>query len=306
MKKKPNLTVTLRLISCFLLLFLTGPLFAGDLLLEFLDGTLEIKESSEWMEAAIGDSIPENATVRLGDSSYAELSPENGPGHGRITITLSQPGTYHLAELLDTSSRLADLGIGSRLTMQLQSRLATRPEKGTTIMGVRGEVQDADIRIGDEGKELLQAGIDLMYESRYEEALSVFEEAIDLVNEEQEGLVSFYTANTYALMDRPMRALQVLERASPKPRSPVYNEHILLQGKLLIESFAYLKALDWLDTYHVRSADPTTLQMVYLLKALAYSGLRNEDSMKQALRAVLEMDPRSETARLAEDLLKSR
>ena len=111
--------------SAVILLFLITaiPLIAEDLLVEYVDGILEIKEGSGWIELYIGDTIPEDSLIRLSDNGFAELSTRT------VTVTLNQAGTYETRSLLRSGKKVASWNIGGVVNSKL-SKLVSPAQQG--------------------------------------------------------------------------------------------------------------------------------------------------------------------------------
>ena len=141
-----------RAIAAILLILISAiPLVAEDLLVEYVEGTLELREgSSTWVELFIGDMIPENSLIRLSDNGFVELSTQN------ITVTVSDPGTYDTRSLLRSGQKIASWDIGSVVNSKL-SKLVTPGQQGeTAIMGVRGAAADqGELTWVEEGGEFM-------------------------------------------------------------------------------------------------------------------------------------------------------
>ncbi|MEA1911323.1 MAG: hypothetical protein U9N32_06550, partial [Spirochaetota bacterium] len=60
----------------------------ADTVVEFIEGSFEIKEGSVWIELLPGDSIPGGSVLRVGENSIVELS------GGKAKFTLTNPGIY--------------------------------------------------------------------------------------------------------------------------------------------------------------------------------------------------------------------
>lgn len=87
-------------------LMLAGPvLSAEEIVVGFVDGAVELKETDSWVEIDIGDELPAESVLRLERGALVEFSTDRG------TITISAPGTYVLADLLkDRGERKKLLG----------------------------------------------------------------------------------------------------------------------------------------------------------------------------------------------------
>ncbi len=96
-----KLFIRTNLLVIFLVSATLLPLYAEDLMVEYLEGILEVGQGSNWIEVDIGDTIPQNSYLRLSDNGLAELSA------GAITITLNQDGTFSIKNLLTSGREVA-------------------------------------------------------------------------------------------------------------------------------------------------------------------------------------------------------
>jgi len=117
----------------FLLLIAILPLTAEELMVEYLEGILEIGQGSNWIEVDIGDTIPQNSYLRLSDNGLAELSA------GAVTITLNQDGTFSAENLLTSGREVAAWDIASLVNSKLGKLISPEQQQGDAVMGVRGD-----------------------------------------------------------------------------------------------------------------------------------------------------------------------
>ena len=224
--------------SIFTLLFLAAvfvpALFGMDVSIDYIDGYLEIMEDGEWYDLYIGEVITDADTIRLDENSVAELSL---PG---TTLTLTQPGTYVIADLPEASGERRSSGFGSVLGNKLKS-IVTEPEQGqTAVMGVRGSKSENELEwMSGDTAELLETGKDHLMEGKYAEAVGVFEEAYDFADMSEETEVLFYLGYTNAMMGQIRLAVEALKFVEPDPEAEFFADLIILKGQLLHENFAY-------------------------------------------------------------------
>lgn len=93
------------LLALALLLFWVGVAAAQDVLVEYVEETVELRGSMGWSELYIGDMVPGDATVRLRDGGLLELR------GGGSTYLISRAGTYGLSSIIDTGERNRETGI---------------------------------------------------------------------------------------------------------------------------------------------------------------------------------------------------
>ena len=119
------------LIAIFLALT-ASLLFAQDIVVADADGVLEVRNGARWSELFIGDFVAQDAEIRLGEDSYAELASSD------TTVKISRSGEYRVNELIELTSRTQTAGVGSFLMNQV-NRLSrqNRPDEQTSAGGAR-------------------------------------------------------------------------------------------------------------------------------------------------------------------------
>jgi tetratricopeptide (TPR) repeat protein len=294
MMKRASALVVLILIAAI-------PLLAEDLLVEYIEGTLEIKEGATWAELYIGDMIPENSLIRLSGNGFAELSTR------AVTITLSDDGTYNTQSLLRSGQKIASWDIGSVVNSKL-SKLITPGEQGqTAVMGVRGAAADEDqLTWVEEGGEYLEKGKQLLVDGLFDEAIPVFKEGADwaLTKEERHEHL-FYAAYAHSLKGDSAVALIMLEDMQLGSDTPVFTDYVLLKGKLLIENLAFVDALELFSEYLKHPDMGETTQVVYFLSAVCHEGLDNKGQAQKYLQDAYKIDNNSEYGRAAKRMMGS-
>ena len=119
---------------------------------------------------------------------------------------------------------------------------------------------------------------------------------------EDESRCLFYIGTCYTLQGDTLTALEHVERIAPDAGEDFYGDLVVLYGKLLVESFSYREALGWLERHGEESSEGDVLQMVELLKGLAYRGLKDGENARIHLMKAYTLDPDSNAGRMAETL----
>ncbi|HUJ75706.1 MAG TPA: hypothetical protein VL359_12635, partial [bacterium] len=70
-----------------LVLLVAGSAAAQNVSVSYLEGDARVGGGAAWRELSIGDRLPAEAVLRVGESSYVELATAG------VAILLSQPGT---------------------------------------------------------------------------------------------------------------------------------------------------------------------------------------------------------------------
>lgn len=296
--------VILILMVCGILIF---PLAAEDLTVDYVDGYLDLLDNGDWLELYPGDVISSNDTIRLDIDSFADFSGRNK------NLSLTQEGVYKVSKLLSGQVETSNLGLGSvvsgKLSIMLNnSQVATQ----STVGGVRAAeaegtpqldwMESESIELIEEGKTFLEAG-DL------DEAAALFEEAWDLsMDEQEEGQALYYLGFACASSGKTGQALNYLTMVNPDPYMENYHNHFLLTGNLLLNTFAYDKAVEWLDNYSAADAAykaPETEQMIYLLSGMSAKLAGNSNKARTMLNMAISIDSESDTAATAAEILSS-
>jgi tetratricopeptide (TPR) repeat protein len=282
---------------------IASPVCAQELLVEYIDGILEVRDGEQWYELFIGESVSRGDLIRLADHSYAELS---APG---ITLKLSEPGTYDTESMVGQAQRQSAAGVGDFLSTRLKSFGVDRRAHGTgTVGGVRGSeaVNEAEtVWVGGQSvEELIAEGIERLAEEDYQDAYWVFDEAYDYADEVDEHRAGFYLGYSAALTGETEEALDLLAEPGPDPDSVYFTDHVIVLSQVYVETFAYQKALNLLHMYESRVVpDQETQQLLLLLKGTSLQGLNREVEAQRTLARAVELDPNSEAAAAARSML---
>ncbi|HEB09843.1 MAG TPA: hypothetical protein ENI06_01360 [Spirochaetales bacterium] len=294
-----KLFIRTSLLVIFLVSATLLPLYAEDLMVEYLEGILEVGQGSNWIEVDIGDTIPQNSYLRLSDNGLAELSA------GAITITLNQDGTFSIKNLLTSGREVAAWNISSLVNSKLARLISPDQQQGTAVMGVRGAAAgDEELTWVEEGEEYLEQGKELIRTGDYKEAREVLQEGADYsFSDEEKEEYNFYIASAYALEGKSAPALLMLTNMKTESSTPYYSDYVLLKGKLLIEGLAYKKALLLFDQYLKKPDRSETTQLIYFLSALCNQRLENRRDAISNLEAAYEINNSSEYGRAARRMM---
>ena len=291
-----------RTVTIILVILITAiPLVAEDLLVEYVEGTLEVKEGSNWYELYIGDTVPENSVIRLSDSGFAELSTQN------VTVTLSDDGTYNTQSLFRSGQKIASWNIGGVVNSKLSKLLGPGQQGETAVMGVRGAAADqGELTWVEEGEEFMAKGKKLLAEGLFDEAIVAFKEGADwALTEDERSEYLFYAAYAHSLKGDNALALIMLEDMALSSSSAIFTDYVLLKGKLLIENLAFADALDLFSEYLKHPDMGETTQVVYFLSAVCQQGLDNKSQAEKFLQDAIKINASSEYGRAAERMMGS-
>jgi tetratricopeptide (TPR) repeat protein len=291
-----------RTAAAILLVFVLAiPLAAEELLVEYVEGILEIKQGSNWYELYIGDTVPETSVIRLSDNGFAELSMRN------MTITLSDEGTYETRNLVRSGQKVASWNIGDVVNSKLSKLIGPAEQGETAVMGVRGAAADqGELTWVEEGGEFMDTGKQLLAEGLYEEAIPVFKDGAEWALTEDERVeYLFYAAYAHSLKGDSAVALIMLEDMALGSNAPIFTDYVLLKGKLLIENLAFTDALDLFSEYLKHPDMGETTQVVYFLTALCHQGLDDRTKARQFLQEAVKIDASTEYGRAAQRMMGS-
>jgi tetratricopeptide (TPR) repeat protein len=287
---------------CLLMILCAGAAIYGqDLILEYTDGFLELKEGSGWQELMIGDSVPADAVVRLSDG-IAEFS------SGGRRIILNQDGVFMLQDLLEASGEVASWGIGRMVGSRIGALTGEKQERTEAVMGVRGAAQDSEeIQWMDwEGEENPMARAQaLIDEGLYDEAIAAYQDALaSAFDPSEKGELGYRIAHTHVLAGRSGQGLRILADIQAAPGSDWYGDYVLLYGSLLMESLAFRQAADLFETYLRGGRGGPGEQMVHYLAYFCYAKLGRTENARQALVSTVRLGSDTDLGLKAEKLLK--
>ena len=289
-----------------LLLFLVTSLIGAiDLTIEYLEGYIDLKNGSAWDELYMGDLISDTAVIRLDEDSLAELTGRN------IKLTISNPGIYKISELLKASENRDSINLGSMLSGKFQSMFkGNSVDVQSDVGGVRAAEVETNTSIdwmSSEAEELILSGKEYLDQNLFEKALALFEEGYDFaVDEDEEAEALFYAGYTYVLMGSMGDAIDSLDMIYDlDPYLEIYNDIFILKGQLLVETFAYDKAVSWFDEYIESDInyDEEDRQTIYLLKGISYKELGQISEAKEILQEAINIDNGSEMGKAASSIL---
>lgn len=171
-----------KILFFMLILFVAVSIFSTDLVVEYIDGYLDLKDGSYWIELYMGDIVRDTDIIKLDENSTAVLSAVG------IKITIARPREYYVGDLITTSSsRMSLIGsIGSRISSIVKEEESAVQ---TNAGGVRASNAQEDFnKIGwavETSEDLLKDGIAVFEMEDFEYAIILFEDAIYLAEEEE-------------------------------------------------------------------------------------------------------------------------
>ena len=286
------------------LLVSTG-LVAQEIVVGYVDGVLEVRDGDSWVDLFIGDGLDPSDQIRLEADSYAELTT------GQTTVKLSRNGTYEVSDLIEGTGRTESAGIAG-LVLNRIGRLTGRDEEQqaeTAAGGARASEavnQTAPTWAGGESvDELIEEGVTLLNEGAHQDAYYVFQEAYDYaITDAEYAKALFYYGYASTLVGKSAQAFDLLEEIEPDPQTDYFASHVLALGQLLVESFAYQEAIDYLEMLEdADEQESEDVQSAQLLMGIAYDGLGMAEEARSYLRRARATAPGTPGAEAADRLL---
>lgn len=267
--------------------------------LSFAYGTVELAQGGIYREVAVGSRLSAEATLRLGTGSVAEIS------SGELRITLSQPGTYFLPDLVKASQEVSRWSIAAVVRNKVRALFRAPAGKESTAMGVRAEQVPEDSGFGwmDEEQEALDRGKAALAEERYAEAARSFREALELAESSERPVYLFYSGYALALAGENGAAQQALGQIEDPQSLVHYAEFVLLSARLAIDGQGYARAEELLRRFLDSRPGHPAAQEALLLAAFCSERLGRSEEAVSRLRRAIDLDPDTETAAAARSAL---
>ena len=276
---------------------------ASDLTAVYLEGLVEISDGDVWKSLEIGDVVADTALIRVGENGFLELS------MGDETINLLKPGIFDLGEMIRARMTVVTWNLDNLMGSKLK-RLVKGGERHATAAaaGARGDAaEQEDLQWVEEGDEYLQEGLILIAQGDFAEAAELFHEGAEFaLDSERAQEYLFYAAFALSESGDSGRALRLLREVNPSPRALYYDNHVLLKGRLLMESLDFSSALGLFEKYLERAVPDVSVQMVYIMAAYCHYWLGDEELALQDLSSAHAINPRSEPGRQAFQMMTER
>jgi Flp pilus assembly protein TadD len=285
------------LLGLFLLVALGAA--AQELQVAYTEGRVELAVGGGWRELAPGDRIASNAKIRLAQDGFVELA------QGATRFSVSQPGVYLVADLVSASNKVASWKLSQVVGGKLKAAVSGGARgDSSTVGGVRADMASAPKAVTwDTGsQEALKEGLAKLDEGRFDDALAVFQDALEAYPGE-EAIFYYFIATTHSRQQQIAKAMRALQNAALEPGEPMYMEVVLLKGQLLLQSLAFDEALALFDNNLSRNTQGGFAQALLILSAYSYQGLGKGQRAREALEKAVRLDPASEQGREAAQLL---
>ena len=285
-----------------ILLIISASLVYANTVVKFIDGSLEIKEGSAWVELSPGDSIPNGSVLLVGENSVIELS------DGKNKFSLTNPGTYHIDSIIPNNARSSKAKslILNTIRRLFGYQLFGQPSSQTSVLGVRaGKVQDEGFSwTDDEYAEYIGAGKEYLQQEEYTKAKSSFLDAQDSAFDDLEKEEAmFYLSYVEVLSGNSVEALSLIKDYSPEYDAYYYEQAVLLKANLLIENFDTDEAISWIRTHKAQAVG--VAGSLLLLEGLGNLQLGEVEKARKLFHQIIEDNSDLESAEIAAEYISS-
>jgi tetratricopeptide (TPR) repeat protein len=279
---------------------------AQSVVVEYLEGSVEVREGSSWYSISIGESVSSDAELRLGRGGYAEIADGSG------TITLARQGTYDLSNIIKSAQDNRSANVGSLLFSRVKQVAGQREQseqRDTAAGGVRASeaAQGPDISWAgaESASDLISDGLARLSEEDYNEAYFLFEEAYNVADSATANKAQFYMGYAAYLSGKQRQAVKALTRAELQPDSDYYTDHVLTLAQLYVETFAYQDAAELVEQFLEQGpSEDSARQTALLLAGLSHKGLENTSEARRYLREARSMDGSTAAGQTARQVLQ--
>ncbi len=268
---------------------------AQALTVTYLDGTVTVQSAKGWRVLDIGSTVPANGHIRVRDGGTVELA------RGARHISIIRDGDYAVADLLASSAKPGEAGVGVSLAKKLHSVASGNGQTSSAVGGVRGAAQ------GDNSQGLTWMSDDdetpakvkaLLDKDRYKEAEAEITQALsDAQDDQKKQDLNFLLASAYYGEGESGRAYHTLLTLKDNSTSQYYPDSVILKAQILLDNHAYADGLTVLKDFQAGNPDKDYAQVSWLLSAQCYKGLGDQKSEKDALSAGYALAPQSDTAK---------
>jgi len=291
-----------------IILGLQGNLFGQPLVLDYLDGSVEVQtRDNAWKALAVGESVEPDAVLRISDSGLAELS------QGALKLHLGKDGTYQMSKSLAQAKQKPNSNIMGLTGSQVSMLLGTKSHSGVAVanMGARGAAKSDEEGMAWAGDESLDANAPAdplvtikaqMDQKDWTGALKSTNAALSAQSADRKALL-FDKALILSNLGLASGSLKALADADLQPNDAQYLEAALLVGSLGVETEDYDLVLTKTDEALQLAPEKGVSQNLKLAQALAWKGKGDSEKSKSLLNDVVQIEPQSGPGQEASRLL---
>jgi hypothetical protein len=276
---------------------------AQTISIDYVQGKVEVLIGSKWTKLSEGSSIQTSSSVKLSEGSMVEF------GYNGSKISLVDPGTYELRSVISSSREVKSWDLLSVIGGKISKTFGTSDEAtGNAALGVRG-AEEKDEGVGwaydDSDAEQLELAKTYIDEKKYNEAIKLLKEYLGSGTGTEVKRARYYLAYAHAMIGETGMALQQVNKSGIGPEDTLFQDYVLLKGKLLMDSLSYRKALGLFNDYIKAYPEGSVTQTVLILRSYCYKGIGDSAKQKESLENAQNLDPRSPEGVQARKLLDS-
>ncbi|NOY07490.1 MAG: hypothetical protein GXP33_01425 [Spirochaetes bacterium] len=271
---------------------------ADEMVLDYLEGDMQIKRDGAWVTAEIGDIFVPETLLKLSGNSIAEIS-----GNG-TSLTITKNGIYSVKDILKKKRRVLSSGLALAFKNFYRIFRGTSKQVSGTAMGVRGaKVGDASDGVDwvSEDDEYIKKGKDLIKDGSFAEAVSVLKDGLDAAEDsetEEECLYLIGYAN--AMLGHNAMALTYLSKVEVDESKSYFDDLVLIKGQLMVDSLDFSGALKLFNYYLNNYPDGLNTQVINFLSGICYRELNKKDEALISLNKAVKIDPSTDIGMAAD------
>lgn len=267
-----------RIAAIAVLVAVSAGVSAQEFFVAYLEGEVEYRDGSRWVECRIGDSLAAGTEVRLSDDGFLEVV------RGNRTFRYAAAGTYRLAgdaAGAPSAGDTTDLGGLIRATVSRFTRSVSPPSERAISAGVRASeaAQEPSIDwVGDDSpEELIEEGVGALTDGAVEDASFLFEDAFSFAEGATRERAGFFFVYTLYLLAEYDLAFETLAEFSPDTGATYFPDFALVAAEVYHAVGELERAVDLLDTAlrshpAIDETQPLTAQAIYFLLGESVAG----------------------------------
>ena len=281
---------------------LTTVLLGQECYISYLDGGVDVKKNGRWQALTIGDRISLSSVIRLESDSMLEIS------FKQSVITIYDEGIYDLQKLVSSSQEMQSQSFLTIIDKKIDKAVNGTESERSAAFGVRGPLIEEESTVEfmeeEDDEDYVALGMESLNNVNFDEAIEYFTTALEEgISQEEEPFIYYLIAYAYSEKHEKAKALKYLNKIHINQDHLLYTDFVLLKGQLLLESFAYNRALLLFEEYLTYNPTGNTAQSALLLSSFCYKGLGNNYKYKDCLKKAEALDPQSELGKEAHRLL---
>jgi tetratricopeptide (TPR) repeat protein len=272
-----------KLFALFLLTVAVFPpgALSQDFEIVFLEGDAYTRNEGSWQRVEIGNTLRNEAVLRLGTGGYVEV------GHQEGILRIARPGTYELASLRRATSRARSDAVREAISRRFRQVLTERYDDATES--------------AFDGR-LIEEGLNALRQNQAQGAYNLFAEARARVPAEQQRELLVLQALAARASGDYQASLRLLDAEG----GSLADERALLKADVLLELSAFSEAVEMAERYLRHSGrTPSERQVASALKAQALAGMGNLGAAMATFEDAIALDPMSDVGRAAREQLEA-